>query len=269
LRQLFKCALSCGIGSLLSATIVVAQAAPATPPPVRFRTTADASGTLLYGSASQRIFSASIGTLRTDKQFELRFDGLSAYGDSRDATTGVRSVTVRNSRVSSSLDWHPQARVSPFAFGSAESSFQQRFASRVSAGAGAKLTFWRPDSVVGGFVQDASISLAVLDEQTRALRNATPAEEAAAGGRARWSLRARFSKRINQNIRFSHSTMYQPAIDHPDHYTLEALTELAVPLSNLLQLTISHREKLDSEAKARGATSIRDGQLLFGLRATF
>ena len=245
-----------------------AQSATTTPP-VPFRTTVDASGTLLYGAASQRIVSGGVGTLRADKRFELRIDAQAAYGDNRDATTGVRSVTVRNSRLSSAFDWHPHDRISPFTFGSAESSYQQRFASRVSAGGGAKLTLWRPDSVIGGFVQDASVSLALLAEDTKALRNASATEALSAGGRVRWSLRARYRKRINSSIRFSHTTLYQPAVDHPEHYTLEAVTELGVPLRTQLQLTISHRERLDSEAKARGATSIRDGQLLFGLRATF
>lgn len=239
------------------------------PAPVHWKGSVDAHGTMLYGAASQRVFGVAVGALRADKQFELRFDALSAYGDTKDQTTGVRSITVRNSRFGSNFDWHPHARLSPFALFSAESNFQQRYASRVAAGVGAKLTIWRPDSVIGGFVQDASVSLAVLTEGTRALHGASLSAGAGTGTRARWSLRLRYRKRINESIRFSHLTLYQPTTNHVGQYTLESVTELAVPLRTKLQFTIAHRERLDSEAKLRGATSIRDGQLVIGIRATF
>ena len=249
-----------------------AQRAPAPlppSPPVHWTSSVDANGTMLYGAASQRVFGVAVSTLQADTRFELRFDGMSAYGDSKDQTTGVRSITVRNSRIGSNFDWHPHARLSPFALFSAESNYQQRYASRVAAGVGAKLTIWRPDSVIGGFVQDATVSLAVLGEDTRALHGASLPAGAGTGTRARWSLRLRYRKRINENIRFSHLTLYQPTTNHVQQYTLESVTELAVPLRTKLQFTISHRERLDSEAKLRGATSIRDGQVVFGIRATF
>ncbi|MEP6765801.1 MAG: DUF481 domain-containing protein, partial [Gemmatimonadaceae bacterium] len=163
----------------------------------------------------------------------------------------------------------PHERLSPFALVSAESNYQQRYASRVAAGAGAKLTIWRPDSVIGGFVQDASVSLAALGEDTRALRGASLPAGAGTGQRARWSLRLRYRKRINESIRFSHLTLYQPTINHVNQYTLESVTELAVPLRTKFQFTVAHRERLDSQAKARGAASIQDGQVVFGIRANF
>jgi Protein of unknown function, DUF481 len=229
----------------------------------------EANGNILYGAASQRVFAGAASTSRLGSDFEWRFDVLGSYGDSRDQKTGLRSVIARNARISTAFDLHPHNTVSAFAFASAESNFQQRYKSRTAAGAGAKYTFWHPDSVIGGFVQDASISIALLAEQTRLLNNAPPASIATAGNRTRWSVRWRFRKRINEHVRFSHQTLYQPTTNGLERYTLDAVTELAVPVRTRLQLTISHRERLDSEAVKRGAPSVRDGQVVFGVRATF
>jgi hypothetical protein len=255
--------------TLASIALTDAYAQSVAPTPPRWKRTAEANGTLIYGAASQRLFSAAVGAAHSDSQYELSFNAMTAYGDSRDITTGSRQITVRNSRISTSYDLHPHDRLSPFAFGSAETNYQQRYRSRLSLGAGAKLIVWRPDSVVNGFVQDASMSLAVLAEATRAMPDASARVREAAGNHTRWSLRVRYRKRLNDTIRFSHVTLYQPTVDRLSSYTLESVTELAIPLGERLQFTVSHRERLDSEAVKRGAASIQDGQLLFGLRATF
>lgn len=257
------------IGVARSAGAQEAAAVAPAKPPVRWRGSVDANGTILYGAANQRLFNAGIGTSRLDPEYEVRFDLTGGYGDSRNFDTGIRAVTARNVRLSGAYDLHPHDRTSPFALASAESNFQQRYKSRVAGGVGAKQTFWRPDSVIDGFVQDASLSLAVLGENTQLLDNAPAASRATAGSRVRYSLRARYRKRINNSIRFSHVTLYQPTANNLDRYTLDAFTELAIPLRAKLQLTIAHRERLDSEAVKRGAPSIRDGQLVFGARATF
>lgn len=249
-------------------TSAQAPAVPAVPPTV-WHGSAEANGTILYGAANQRVFAGAAGASRLDPEYELKFDLQGSYGDSRNQKTGVRSVIARNARVGSAFDLHPHDRTSPFAFASAESNFQQRYKSRVSAGAGAKYTLWKSDSVVGGFVEDATVSLAILAENTTLLDDAPAASKASAGRRARWSLRVRYRKRINESIRFSHQTLYQPTTNGLKRYTLDAVTELAVPLRAKLQLTIAHRERLDSEAVKRGAPSIRDGQVVFGVRATF
>lgn len=245
-----------------------AVAAPVKPA-TRWHGSTDLNGTILYGAANQRVFGGAVGTSRLDPEYEIRFDLSGGYGDSRNQDTGVRSVIARNVRLSGAYDLHPHDRTSPFTLGSAESNFQQRYKSRASVGVGAKQTLWRPDSVIDGFVQDGSISLAVLAENTRLLDDAPEASKATAGSRVRYSLRARYRKRINKTIRFSHITLYQPTVNNLSRYTLDAVTELAVPVRTKLQLTIAHRERLDSEAVKRGAPSIRDGQLVFGMRATF
>ena len=251
---------------------VLAQDSAAVPParpPTRWHGAADVNGTILYGAANQRVFGGSLGTSRLDPEYELRFDVTGGYGDSRNQDTGVRSVIARNVRLSGAYDLHPHDRTSPFVFGSAESNYQQRYKSRVSVGVGAKQTFWRPDTVIDGFVQDASLSLAVLAENTKLLDDAPDASMFGAGSLVRYSLRARFRKRINKTIQFSHVTLYQPTIKNPDRYTLDAVTSLSVPLVAKILLTVAHRERLDSEARKRGAPSIRDGQVVFGVSARF
>lgn len=246
------------------ATEVIAQQTPAA-----WRRTAEVSGTLLYGAASQRVFNATVGAASESEQRQLRVDVQTGYGDAVDQVTGLRRVIVRNTRGTMGLDLTPQARVSAFTFGLAESSLQQRIRSRYSLGAGAKYTLWRADSVRARFQEDASISLAVLSEQTRGIVASGGVAGRGDGNRNRWSVRARYRTRVGESLRFTHLSLYQPTMGRLGRYTAEATTTLAVPLRSAVELTISHRERLDSEARDRGASSNRDGQLLFGVRAAF
>jgi hypothetical protein len=247
-----------------------AQAARNGAAPDAWRTTVEANGTLLYGAASQRVMTATLGTQQATRWRQVRADLQAGYGDARDQTSGLRRVIVRNIRGTTSIDLVPQATISPFAFALGESSLQQRIAERYSGGAGAKYTFWRPEAVRGGFQEDASVSLAALGEQTRAVpREGSTAAVRGAGARYRWSVRARYRRRLGESLRFSHLSFYQPTIDRPARYTLESNTSLAVPLVSRVEFTVTHRERFDSEAVDRGAPSNRDGQLLFGVRATF
>ena len=235
-----------------------------------WRGTAEVSGNFLYGAASQRVFAAAAGTQHDSPRVQFRLDLNFGYGDSRLPETGERRVIVRNTRLSSSVDLNPRHTVSPFSFGAAETSLQQRIAGRISAGAGAKWTIWRPDSVVDGFREESSLSGALLVEETRALVLASAADESrGAGTRYRWSVRARYRKRIGNALRLSHESLYQPTVSHPGRYTLVATSVVSVPVRARTEFTLTHRERLDSEATDRGAPSIRDGQVLFGIRATF
>ncbi|GAB1341035.1 hypothetical protein MASR1M101_01620 [Gemmatimonas sp.] len=235
-----------------------------------WRTTIEASGNVLYGAASQRVISGSIALQQMSQRRQVRADLLAGYGDARDLESGERRVIVRQTRASTSLDLTPQARVSPFFFSLAENSLQQRIRSRYSGGAGAKLTFWRADSVRAGFLEDASVSMAVLGEQTLAVpRPGVPDAGSGAGARYRWSARARVRRRLGDALRLTHLLLYQPTVDRIGRYTLEATTTLAVPVAARTEFTVTHRERLDSEARDRGAPSNRDGQLLFGIRSAF
>ncbi len=249
---------------------LAAQARDTTP--TRWTGSADANGNLLYGAASQRVLSAGVVASRIDERAEIRLEVQGSYGDSRRTDSPIRDVVVRTSSGRASLDIRPHDRITPFGFLSAASSLQQRFARRLNAGVGVKYTFWRPDSARAGFAEDASLSFALLAEDTRPLASSIVSggtSRDASGTRARWSVRARFRRLLTPRLRLSHVTFYQPTAGDLPRYTLEANTVLGIPLRERLDFTITHRERLDSEATRRGAPSSRDGQLLFGVRAAF
>jgi hypothetical protein len=220
----------------------------------------EGSANVLFGAARGRVIAGAVGASRTDSILELRADFRTTYADAR-AEDGHREVTARAPRASMGLDYRPYARVSPFWFGAIESSLQQRIASRWETGAGAKLTLQRKGD------DDLSVSLALLVDRTRALRpdSATPR----AVTNERWSLRFRVRRQLTDAVRLTHVTFYQPAIDRPGRYTAETTTGLAIALASKLALTATLRDRYDSEARARGARSNHDGQLLFGAKASY
>lgn len=250
----------------LPAGRIVAQG----PDPTRWRAAAEANGNMTYGAASQRIVSGTLSAQRIDPRAELRFDLQATYGDSRRVDSAIRDVIARTTTIRGSVDLIPSSRLTPFGFVTVGSSLQQRLAFRLNVGSGAKYTVWRPDSVRHGFAEDASISVAVLLEETRALRDASVSDASArgaAGTRARWSLRARLRRQLTPSLRLTHVTFYQPTVQHPGRFTIDASTVVSLPVRSHLDVTLTHRERVDSEAKQRGAPSTRDGQVLVGLRA--
>jgi hypothetical protein len=223
--------------------------------------TAEASGNLLYGAARGRVASAALGVGRADSTLQVRGDAQFTYADARAGDDDRTKVTARAFRSTLALDHRPYARLSPFAFGGVETSLQQRVASRVSGGAGAKLTLHRHGD------DDVSVSLALLAERTRTLHPTD--DEPRATERVRWSWRVRVRRRFSEAVRLTHVTFYQPAVDRPGRYTVDSNTGLAVTVTRALALTAALRERYDSEARTRGARSNHDGQVLFGVRATF
>jgi hypothetical protein len=226
----------------------------------RWRGGAALAGNVLFGAARQRVVNGSVAAGRGDSAHAARIELQGGYGDAVSPDGDVRAVVVRALRLSAGWDARPYARVSPFVFGLAETSLQQRLASRASGGAGAKYTHWRR-----GADQDASVSLALLAEQTRALGGVDAGE----GTRVRWSLRTRLRRRFAPGWRLSHVTFWQPTVDRPSRYTVETTTVAAAPLRPGLELTATLRDRFDSEARRRGARSNHDGQLLFGVDARF
>lgn len=256
---------------------LVAQGAPSSAPtsapspaaaPARWTASVDVSGNVTYGAASQRVLSGTAGASRRAAGHEWRLDLQSGYGDALDRVAGARRVTIRQSSLGGSVDWAPRAALSPFGFATVEANLQQRIASRRWVGLGAKATPWR-GSVEGGFAEEASLSLAAIGEEIRRLTAASDPTGAsrAEGTRMRWSVRGRLRTRVGSSLRLSHTTFWQPTVSFDGRWTLDALTQLAVPLSRGVDATVTHRERVDSEATQRGAPSTRDGQLLFGVRA--
>jgi len=222
----------------------------------------DASGNVLFGNASDHLLSARLQVGRADSTLEIRTDARFSYAASR-VGRDERRVTGRTALMSLGIDYHPLHRCSPFWFGSIESSLQQQIARRVATGAGAKLTFHRRDA------DEASVSLALLGEQTRARRVVEGEEIRGAAWRTRWSLRARARKQLTTMLRATHVTLYQPAVDRIDRYTIVSTSTLAAALTSTVAFTVTIHDTYDSEARSRGAVSNNDGQLLFGVRAEF
>lgn len=220
----------------------------------------EASANVLFGAARGRLVALKAGTQRADSTLEVQGDVLLSYADAR-TENEEREVTARALRVSLGADYRPFERLSPFWFGSAESSLQQRIDRRYGTGAGAKLTFYREGE------DDVSASLALLWEHTRALDPEPPAP--LSESQARWSLRLRARRQLTEATRLEHVTFYQPAVDQFARYTAESTTSLAVTINTRVAVTGTLRDRYDSEARSRGARSNHDGQLLFGARASF
>lgn len=250
-------------GTPLSAqgTVVPGPASPAATAS-RWRSTAEASGNVLFGAARQRLAAATLATGRADSALEVRAELHATYADARDADGGARRVVARAARVTGSVDRDPHGQLSLFAFGTAETSLQQRIAARVQGGAGAKLTVWRQGD------DEASVSLAVLGEDTRA-RDGTLPMRMAAGRRVRWSLRARAGRRVTETLRISHVTLWQPTATVIERSIVETTTTAALAVTQGVDFTATLRDRFDAESRRRGARSNHDGQILFGLRARF
>lgn len=225
--------------------------------------TIEASANMLFGNAQDRLFASRVQLGRADSTLEIRSDARFTYAESVN-DDNKRVVRGRTQLASVATDYRPFARYSPFWFGSVEASLQQRIERRYATGAGAKLTFYRRKQ------NEASVSLAVLAERTQP-RDDAPAAVDTARTRwlERWSLRVRTRQQLSRTARFTHTTFYQPALDQIDRYTVSSTTTLAGSLTSKLALTVTLHDTYDSEARARGARSNNDGQLLFGLSATF
>lgn len=250
----------CVIGIVMAAGVLVPTLVPAQAR--SWEGAVDASGSVLFGNASDHLVSAQLQVARADSTLEVRTDARFTYAASR-VDRGERRVTGRTALVSLGVDYHPLHRYSPFWFGSVESSLQQQIARRVATGAGAKLTFHHRDA------DEASLSLALLGEQTRARRRGAGGEVRGPTWRTRWSLRARTRKQLTTMLRATHVTLYQPAVDRIDRYTIVSTSTLAAALTSTVALTATFHDTYDSEARSRGAVSNNDGQMLFGVRAEF
>lgn len=223
----------------------------------------EASGSVLFGNASDRLFAGRVQLGRADSTLEVRSDARFSYAESTTGEGG-RAVTGRTVFASLATDYLPFSRYSPFWFGSAESSLQQQIASRYATGAGGKLTFYERDPD-----DEASVSLALLAERTQPRRTSATVSDGDVEERwrARWSLRPRWKRRLSKGVRVTHVTFYQPAVNRIARYTINSTSTLAADLTSAIALTVTFHDTYDSDARGRGARRNNDGQLLFGVRA--
>jgi len=193
---------------------------------------------------------------RSDSAFSAAVSLQARYGEAVDPD-GVRFVSARALLGTLSLDAVPEARVTPFVFGTLESSLEKRIARRGSGGAGAK---WVVVRTAHG---EGSVSLAVLSEVTRA------SDASRTTSLTRWSWRLKLKRKAADRVTFSHTTFYQPVVQDYGRYTISSTSQLEYGLTGAVALTLSLVDTYDSEARARGARANNDGQLLAGLQASF
>jgi hypothetical protein len=246
-------------GAVAARALVLAifSAAPLAAQGADWNREAELSASIFFGNSSQRVAAARLGISRADSTLEVSGGFRFTYADV-ESDDGVRAVNRRSWDVSTSVDLRPYARLSPFVFGTLESSLEKQIDLRWGAGGGTKLVFAR-DSV-----SEHSFSLALLAEQT------TPRMEVEAFDddvQARWSARHRIRGTVAAGVTFTSTTFYKPRLDDFTDYTIGSVNSLAVALNTSLSLTFTFIDTYDSEARLRGSESNNDGQILFGVKA--
>ncbi len=224
----------------------------------------EVSANLFFGNTEQVLVATRANVGHADSTFELSGGVRFSYGETTTpgATPTAEERTFVSHRawlLSTSFDWHPFARISPFLFTAVESILEKRIDARYSAGAGGKLTLLRNEQ------SEVSVSLALLGEQLDLARADTlaPPNEAL----VRWSARFRVEHKLNDRLSVRNETFYRPEFAELDQFTFTTRASLAYQISELLNLTLSFLDDYDSEAEARGARSNNDGQIVFGVLA--
>lgn len=214
--------------------------------------------TLSFGNTRQTDLLARSAFERADSTYEFAVNGRFLYGEAADEG-GVSFVNKRGWLVASNVDYRPFSLVSPFVFGSVESSFQRRIQSRASGGIGGKVTFNREDR------NRFDLSLALLAERTVPRDNLMESETL-----ARWSGRARYRRTLGDDrLTFDSQTSITPAFEDTSDFTLTSTNSLTYALTEVVRLRVSFLDNYDSRAEERGARTNNDGQLIFSVVSSF
>lgn len=223
---------------------------------------AQVSASLFFGATEQRLVSTNLDVARADSTVEISGGMQFRYGEAADAE-GTRSVQARSWIGTLAADAHPFDAVSPFVFGSVETSFEKRIDRRATGGAGARWAFvQRPGT-------RASISAALLGEHTRSAEVVSTSGIDRNRTSARWSFRAKLEREQKDRWTLTHVTFYQPALRSVDRYLVTSTTRLGLTLNERLAATLSFVDDYDSDARGRGARSNNNGHVLFGILATY
>lgn len=221
---------------------------------------AELGASVFFGSTSQSTIATRAGAERSDSAYALSGQAAFTYGEATDAS-GDDFVAKRDWKLESSVDWHPYGALSPFVFGSVESSLQRQIDVRYNGGGGGKLTVFRDERT------RVDMSVALLAEQTkfRGVVDGTGSET-----RARWSSRLRAERDlIERRVSASTVNFYRPVIDDPGEFVFESQSSVAFDVSQVITLKISLVDTYDTSAVERGARSNNDGQLLFSILSSF
>jgi Protein of unknown function, DUF481. len=246
-----------GTGMLLSSLLVPTRSSAQE---IGWNGSAEANASLFFGNTDQWVVAGATRLAFSDSTVEVRGEIRADYAETS-VDSGGSTVSRRAWLASMGVDLAPFSRLSPFLLGSAESSLQQRIARRYSAGFGGKLTYLQTED------SKLSTSVAILWERTKVMDGNTNPD--LARSRLRWSFRLTGSRKLDDRIRFTHETFYQPSVREMEHFTITSTSTLTFDLTKVLGLTTSLHDTYDSEARRRGARSNNDGQFLVGLRARY
>ncbi len=242
------------VGWLCAAHPIAAQSA------VQWRVEGELGASVFFGNRDQATVTSRAQMERADSSYEFSTKADFAYGEATD-DAGVAFVNKRSWSVGSNVDYHPFSRVSPFIFGTVQSSFEQKIGLRYDVGAGGKINIVRND------VSRVDFRGALLVEQTRS------ADQNGVGGDktlARWLGVLRVRRTLDEGrITFNCETSYQPVFDDLGDYTVDFESSIAFQLSEVISLKLSLVDKFDSGAKDRGARTNNDGQLFFSVLSSF
>jgi hypothetical protein len=219
---------------------------------------AEANASLSFGNVDQSTVLTRLGASTADSTLELSTDGFFTYGETR--VDGVPSVNKRSWGASLNANLHPFSPLTPFMLASIESSLEKRIVRRYSGGGGAKLVFVKRDGL------SSDVSVALLAERTV---TAPSDSERVEKVYARYSARYRFERKVDDRVAFSLITFYRPELDALHRFTSTANIAATYKLAKALALKASFIDNYDSDARGRGARSNNDGDVLFGLVATF
>lgn len=249
-------------GLLIAATSYCAAAALLAPPlaaqGLGRHLKAEANASLSFGNVDQTTTFTRLGASSVDSTLELSTDGYFTYGETR--VDGEPSVNKRSWGASLNANLRPFARVTPFMLASIESSLEKRIVRRYSGGGGAKLVFVKNEGT------SSDVSIALLAERTITAPSDTEQVEKVY---ARYSARYRLERKVDDRVTFSLLTFYRPEFHALHRFTSTANIAATYRLAKALALKMSFVDNYDSEARGRGARSNNDGDILFGLVATF
>ena len=235
-------------------TMLVAQEDPR-------RIEAELSASLFFGNVSQTLATMRSAFEHRDSSYAMRVEGRFNYGETED-DSGRSSVSRRSWIGTFNLDWRPFAAQSQFILASVESSLEKRIDLRFSGGAGHKV------ALVRGERSTVDLSVALLAERTLTATSVSgepnPDELI-----ARWSARLRATHELTDRMDFRSETFYRPAFDAFGEFTFSTSTSIGFRAASFLQLRLTFQDNYDSEARARGARTNNEGEVVIGLASEF
>lgn len=216
---------------------------------------------LFFGAADQTAVTLGGSAEHTSEWLEWGLGAAFAYGEAQNPDTRQSFVNKRSWNANTSLDYRPQARVSPFVFVSGEGAFERQIDLRLSGGAGAKYHIVRNER------SRLDVSLAALVERTDPRVPAGEPDEVETQGR--WSARLRAGRSFAEGrTTFNLVSFYRPAFQDSGDYTFDLESSLAFALNQTVALKISFVDRYDSLAEERGAASNNDGRLFVSVVAS-